>query len=284
MSEANQVVYHGDACVVQLTDANRYDTMITDPPYSVHVHNNATSQSRGRGTRKRDLGFVAISERVRQSVAGWAAHVKRWSVVYSDVEDSHLITERINSFGIEYVRTMAWIRWSMPQLSGDRPPQGFEHILVFHPRGRKHWNGPGNLTHLDHTCLRGESKHKTEKPLDQALDLVSFFTDVGETVVDPFAGSGTIGVACALLGRSYVGYELDEGWAAKANARLLGDVRDSARAERWLASTSEPVSALPEGPSRVRAEKRALDKANVRNGVYLPEGSPLRKDLALRAA
>jgi site-specific DNA-methyltransferase (adenine-specific) len=53
--------------------------------------------------------------------------------------------------------------------------------------------------------LRGEDKHKAEKPLDQALDLVEWFSDEGETVFDPFAGSGTIGLACRILGRSYLG-------------------------------------------------------------------------------
>ena len=54
--------------------------------------------------------------------------------------------------------------------------RGLEHVVVLHPKGRKRWSGPGNLTHLAHLALRGEGKHKAEKPLDQALDLVSFFS------------------------------------------------------------------------------------------------------------
>ncbi len=157
----------------------------------------------------------------------------------------------------------------MPQLSGDRPPQGFEHVMVYHPKGKKRWNGPGNLTHLAHLAMRGEDKHKCEKPLDQALDLVSWFTDAGDSVFDPFAGHATIGVACRLLGRHYVGFELDPVWAEKAQSRLANPLtdRDLKRVERWLTSETEPVSALPDGPSLVRAKARAEDKERVRHAT-----------------
>ena len=249
---------------------SHFDVMLTDPPYSEHVHKSATSQSKGRGTRKRDLGFESLSRRARKAIGDWAARVKRWSVVYSDVESSNWLALCVQSRGAEYIRTMPWVRWSMPQLSGDRPPQGFEHVLCFHPKGKKHWNGPGNLTHLSHLAMRGEAKHKCEKPLDQALDIVSFFSDIGESVFDPFAGHGTFGVACRLLGRHYVGCENDPVWAPKAQARLKSlSESDTDRVLRWLEKDSEPVSSLKEGPSLLRAQSRALEKDNVRRGVYL---------------
>jgi hypothetical protein len=159
----------------------------------------------------------------------------------------------------------------MPQLSGDRPPQGFEHLLCVHPKGKKHWNGPGILTHFSHLATRGEEKHKCEKPLDQALDLVSFFSDVGEHVFDPFAGSGAIGLACLLLGRRYTGFDDDPIWVPRANVRLTGAIsaRDCDRIQRWLDADSEPVSAQKDGLGVARARSRALDKDNVRKGVYL---------------
>jgi len=271
---ASQDVYNRDSLSLPPEWVKLFNVMITDPPYREHVHANATSQSKGRGTRHRDLGFEHLSRRARQSVANYAACVKRWSVVYSDVEASALLRWAVEARRVEYIRTMPWVRWSMPNLQGDRPPQGFEHILVFHPRGRKHWSGPGNLISLNHLSVRGkqhqnETKHKCQKPLDQALDLVSWFSDIGETIFDPFAGSGTIGVACRLLGRNYVGFELDPEWALKAQKRLIGDPGDLDRIVRWLETDSEPVSSLSEGPSLERARKRAQDKENVMRGVFL---------------
>jgi site-specific DNA-methyltransferase (adenine-specific) len=244
--------------------AHEFDKMITDPPYSAHVHAAATSQSKGRGTRKRDLGFASLSRRLRLRTAFYASRVRSWSLVYSDVEDSSWLRLAVQARGIEYIRTIPWVRWSMPQLTGDRPPQGFEHLLVFHPKGAKQWNGPGQLTHLNHLALRGEGKHKCEKPLDQCLDLVSWFTQPGERVFDPFAGSGAIGLACRILGRDYLGLENDEKWQPRAHARITASglsERDTERLQRWIFRSDEP-EAVSEDPGPVRrATARKADKA-----------------------
>ena len=263
------MIYHYDALQAPESNVRQFDVMITDPPYAARVHANAVSSSARLGTRKRDLGFESLSRKLRQKTADFASWVKRWSVVFSDVEASNWLSLAVQARGVEYVRTMPWVRWSMPQLSGDRPPQGFEHILLYHPPGRKHWNGPGNLTHFANVCLRGEAKHKAEKPLDLCLDLVSFFSSPGETIFDPFAGHGTIGLACRLLDRCYVGLEIDDEWCQKANRRLhdrLTD-RDLSRALNWAMGDREPTAAQTEGPSLERGASRKRDKERVQAKV-----------------
>src|SRR5579872_125018 len=165
------------------------DVMITDPPYRAHVHKAATSHSHIRGARHRDLGFDHLDEGLRKWTCEVAAACKRWSVIHTDTESVGAWAAGLAAAGATYIRAVPWVRWSMSQLSGDRPPQGHEMIVVAYGCGvgKKHWNGPGNLTHLAHLCLRGEGKHKAEKPLDQLLDLVTWFSDKGETVIDPFA-------------------------------------------------------------------------------------------------
>lgn len=219
------------------------DVMIVDPPYREHVHKSATSQIFHSGdsykpgcVQHRDMGFDHRSKDIEAWIAKVATdHVKRWSCIFTDVES---IGAWVELLGSQYVRTIPWVRWSMPQMSGDRPPQGWEALVIAHGKagGRKHWNGPGNFTHFAQRCLRGKNKHKAEKPLDLMLDVVSWFSDSGETVIDPMCGAGTTGMACRLLKRDFLGCEESAEWFGKATARL--NIRelsalDAARYERW---------------------------------------------------
>ena len=63
--------------------------------------------------------------------------------------------------------------------------------------------------------------HPTQKPLSLMRDLLGDFSDPGELVCDPFAGSGTTAVACKELGRRFVGWEIDPSYHALACARVL---------------------------------------------------------------
>ena len=51
-------------------------------------------------------------------------------------------------------------------------------------------------------------EHSTQKPVETMSHLVEI-ADVGETVLDPFMGSGTTGVACIESGRKFIGIEKD---------------------------------------------------------------------------
>jgi site-specific DNA-methyltransferase (adenine-specific) len=52
------------------------------------------------------------------------------------------------------------------------------------------------------------------------LPLIQAFSKVGDTVLDPFAGSGTTAMAAKQLGRNYIGIELDQEYSRIAQDRL----------------------------------------------------------------
>jgi DNA modification methylase len=54
-----------------------------------------------------------------------------------------------------------------------------------------------------------DSAHPTVKPLPLIAKYVRICSKVGQTILDPFMGSGTTGIACAKLGRRFVGIEID---------------------------------------------------------------------------
>ena len=75
------------------------------------------------------------------------------------------------------------------------------------------------------------NKHPTVKPVRLLRWLSRLVTPPGGTVLDPFAGSGSCGVAAVLEGFDYLGAELEEDYQPIAEARIAHAV---ARPDQWL--------------------------------------------------
>ena len=76
---------------------------------------------------------------------------------------------------------------------------------------------------LDFNQERG--LHPTQKPVALMEYLIKTYTNEGETVLDFTMGSGTTGVACANLGREFIGIELDDNYFNIAKDRILQGVK-----------------------------------------------------------
>jgi DNA modification methylase len=100
----------------------------------------------------------------------------------------------------------------MPQMSGDRPSVGFEPCTIAHAQGPMRWNGGGRQALWTYNTAKGYNRpdHPCPKPEALMSHLVTDFTDDGDTILDPFMGSGTTLVAAKRLGRKAIGIELEE--------------------------------------------------------------------------
>jgi len=91
-------------------------------------------------------------------------------------------------------------------------PQWSTDFCLFWPIGApKNERGKNRDWHLAITSnMRTRPKgHPCPRPLDQMEFVVDTFSDHGMTVLDPTMGSGTTGVACANLGRKFIGIEIE---------------------------------------------------------------------------
>lgn len=235
----------GDSAKLLLTlDDDSVDVIITDPPYSDHTHSKQrrgatgyeeqrSGASRARISRTRDLGFDAITATQRVHCAVQFARIaKRWTLLFTDDRGIHAWTQALIDAGLEWIRTPVWEKLgSTPQFTGDRPAQGVEFMLLFHRPGRKVWNGGGKVGTYRHAIVlnrHGEERfHTTQKPLPLMVDLVRDFSNYGETILDPFAGSGTTAVAAKMWGRNSINFEIDANYAATALDRVAGAVEDT---------------------------------------------------------
>ncbi len=64
--------------------------------------------------------------------------------------------------------------------------------------------------------------HPTQKPVELLKYLVKMYTNEGETVLDFTMGSGSTGVACKNLNRSFIGIEMDDKYFEIAKERIEG--------------------------------------------------------------
>jgi tRNA G10 N-methylase Trm11 len=232
-------LWHG-RCEDVLPTLDQVDHVICDPPYSEHVHGKSMRGAsqydpsyNKKGTfaaefaRPQELGFDALTPECRTFCAGEFARLAlRWVLVFSDVESCHLWRDALVSASLEYVRTGEWRKINgAPQFTGDRPGIGFETITIVHPKGRKVWNGGGAPASWEYPVVKNRSGkdprlHTTQKPLALMRRLVSLFTDEGETILDPFAGSGTTLLAARSLGRKAIGVEMSEEYCEVIAKRL----------------------------------------------------------------
>lgn len=217
-------LYLGD-CREILPTLGEFDHAITDPPFEAEAH---TQQRRalGRGSAdgRRDvknaaLPFAAIDEGTRIHVAcDMARFCKGWILVFCQAEAVADWRQTLVDGGAQYRRAMIWVKPDgMPQFSGDRPGMGYESIVAaWAGTGGSKWNGGGKHgvfvvpKHDSGSGHGGASNpHPTTKPIRLMSELVRLFTDPGQTICDPFMGSGTTGAAAVQQGRKFIGVEID---------------------------------------------------------------------------
>ena len=238
-------MHHGDCLAVMAEMPDRSVAhVITDPPYEAEAHTKArrslkdATQKRGakntgevrRIDQPLEISFGAMTMELREASADQFERLAdRWVIAFCQVEAVAIWRGALVSAGLDWIRGGVWRKPDgAPQFTGDRPGQGFECLAIAHRLGRKKWNGGGR--HAFWSCPLehergggGKAGHPTIKPTALMLALVADFTDPGETILDPFAGSGTTGVACLRLGRQFVGIEKDEKYFALACERLRAE-------------------------------------------------------------
>lgn len=268
---AQYVVLEADCSeVLPMLPERSVDHVLTDPPFSKHVHSlqrrvmtgphRQFARQRG-GIAKdlkyhgnpvtQDLGFGHLTPELRRLCGVHFARVaRRWIVVKADEEGRPGWKTDLERAGARHVRAGTWWKiGAQPQLSGRMPAVDREALQISHARGAAmRWNGGGShaswcaiddpLTYRFPIATdrngTGERIHTTQTPLSLWLEIVADFTDPGELVLDPFCGSGSLGIACARLGRRYL--SMDNGkdangkpWAQWAREGIEAELRGLAR-------------------------------------------------------
>lgn len=225
------VTLHLGDCQEMLSRRDAVDCIITDPPYDKATHTGARSR---KSLSKSVIDFDPVSTAQLAEYADSFCKVARRWVVMTCAWQHAAALERA---AVPLVRLGVWVKPNAaPQFTGDRPGMGWEAVAILHRPGRKRWNGGGH--HAVWRCPVVRGGHPTQKPDRLLAEWVRLFSNPGETILDPFMGSGTTGVAAVRLGRRFTGYEIDRKYFDLACRRIEEALK---------------APALPQEPERLRA-------------------------------
>lgn len=215
-------LYHGDSREVMAGMGDKsVSAVITDPPYSENTHKMAKS-NKGKGHGVKAIEFAAFTDDdLFRMLAECGRVTQRWVVANLDYKHAFKIdADPLPNFRV--LRIGVWMKTNpMPQISADRPGTGWEAIAYMHREDTKpSWNAGGKHGNYILPTAQGE-EHPTSKPLAMVSDWVHRFTNPGDTIFDPFAGSGTTLRAAADNGRKAIGVEIDERYC-EVIARRMG--------------------------------------------------------------
>lgn len=158
----------------------------------------------------------------------------------------------LQKLGCRIINDIAWFKPNgAPALAGRNFTASHETILwaskgkkakhVFNYSISKNWDVENDKLYSKGKQMRSvwsipstpkreklEGNHPTQKPLELLKRLVAMCTNEGDTVLDPFCGSGTTGVACVLLNRNFIGIDLDQSYLDLSAKRMKAANEDNA--------------------------------------------------------
>jgi site-specific DNA-methyltransferase (adenine-specific) len=198
------------------------DTMITDPPFSPRTEiGMETGRIDGRASTSCDYGSITVQD-ADELASVFAPLIASWVVIFADhiAWDWHRAAWEARGWytfaPIPYVKTNG-----SPRFAADGPASVTEWILMARPRKRpkvmKSRRGWYQCAKGSHERGRRRAGHKPALLLQQ---IVADYSEPGDLIVDPFAGTATVGAAAIAGGRRYIGSEVDAQAHALARERI----------------------------------------------------------------
>jgi site-specific DNA-methyltransferase (adenine-specific) len=194
-------LYNGDCLEIMrgMPDAS-IDAVITDPPYNVDFTYSGYDDKR---PDYQDWCSMWLSELVRVcngpvAISCGHPNVGMW---YQIAKPTWLLC------------------WWKPAAMG-RSPVGFcnwDPVVLY---GKPHRRNSVDVIRAPIKVLKDTGEHPCPKPIEWAGGLLDALTKPSMTVLDPFMGSGTTGVACVGRGRQFIGIEENLGYFQTARERI----------------------------------------------------------------
>jgi site-specific DNA-methyltransferase (adenine-specific) len=196
------------------------DLVITDPPYeSLEKHRaiGTTTRLKHSKASSNDWFSVFPNRRFPELFSAIFRALRRDSHFYLFCDQETLFVARpvAESVGFKFWKPLVWDKRKIGM--GYHFRARYEFILFFE-KGKRNLNDRAIADIIEFPRIH--KGYPTEKPKDVSEVLVKQSSAPGELVVDPFMGSGSVGVASLLNGRRFLGNDIADAALALAGARL----------------------------------------------------------------
>lgn len=225
------LLYHGDTVEILESLNRKVDMIFADPPYFLSKGFTMRAKGRVKCFDKGNWDKVRPLEEINQFNMSWLSKCRNilkdngtiWvSGTYHNISS---VSNCLMELGYKILNIIVWNKPDAPLTLSDshfnfsaeyiiwarkyKDKRHFYNIeLMKYINGGKRMSDVWNLptTGLwEKTC----GKHPTQKPLRLMYRIIMSSTQSGETILDPFAGSCTTGIAANLLGRTFIGIDQD---------------------------------------------------------------------------
>ena len=185
---ADGVTLHLGDCQEILPTLGKIDSVVTDPPYGMAFQSNYRTDK-----------HIAIANDTTTEALLWACSIEALHCKYIFCRWDNLIEVPKPRSVVNWVKN----NWSMGDLNHEHARQ--TEIALFYP-GPDHFFPAGRPTDVLEVARTGNNHHPSEKPIDLMWAVCRWTSG---TILDPFCGSGSTGVAAVKLGRRFTGIEIE---------------------------------------------------------------------------
>ena len=240
-SDSKFTLLHGD-CIGLLDSFDfKFDMIFADPPY--HLSNGGISVHGGKmvsvnkGLWDKSNGFREDYEFDRRWLSACRDKLKSTGTIWvsGTYHNIFSIARCLTELGYKILNCVTWVKTNPPpNLScryfthsaeyilwarhNEKTPHYFNYGLMKEINGgtqmRDVWTLPA-IAPWEKTC----GKHPTQKPLILVARTILASTVPGAWILDPFTGSSTTGIAANLLGRRFLGIDMEEKFLQMSKAR-----------------------------------------------------------------
>lgn len=149
-------------------------------------------------------------------------------IVFCSFQQIQMVLEYAEKYGFKKHIPLVFIKSSSPQVlkANMKVVGATEYALILYQEKLPKFRNNGKMIKNWMEWTRDDRKkypklHPTQKPIDVLKRLIEIFTDEGDVVIDPVAGSGSTLRAARELGRNSYGFEIKKDSYQKAKENML---------------------------------------------------------------